>query len=461
MKRLGILLIFCIFHALGQAADKPNILFIAVDDLNDWISPLGGHAQAATPNIARLAERGMLLSNAHCAAPACNPSRAALMTGVRPSTSGVYRNAQPWRESERLKEAQTLPQYLRRHGYHVLGAGKIFHGSFPDPPSWDLYFPSKKRQRPRDPLPDDRPLNGIPKTAHFDWGPVDAKAEDMGDAQVADWVIGHLGQEQQKPLFLACGFYRPHLPWYVPPKYFEAFPLEEIELPRCPEDDLDDVPEAGLAMAKPKGDHARVIKHGQWKQAVRGYLASIAFVDEQLGRVLDALDDGPLARNTLIVFWTDHGWHLGEKKHWRKFALWEEATRTPVIIVAPGTTRPKTRSDQPVSLVDLYPTIVELAGLPPKEDNEGHSLVPLLKDPESGWPRVALTTHGRHNHAARDRRWRYIRYADGSEELYDHASDPNEYENVAGEASLAEVKARLARHLPKVNAEESPSRKGK
>lgn len=452
----SLLLVYAATAVLAIAADKPNILFIAVDDLNDWVTPLGGHSQAATPNIARLAERGLLFTNAHCAAPACNPSRAALMTGVRPSTSGVYHNGQPWRKSERLREAQTLPQYLRDHGYKVIGSGKMFHGAFPDPPSWDAYFPALDRQRPEDPMPENRPLNQIPRTAHFDWGPVEAKVEDMSDARVADWVIDRLKEKHEKPLFLACGFYRPHLPWYVPPKYFDKYPLDEIELPKSPDDDLDDVPPPGVKMARPGGDHARVLEHEQWNQAVRGYLASIAFMDEQLGRVLDALEAGPHAENTMIVFWTDHGWHLGEKKHWRKFTLWEEATRTPLIIVAREVTQPKSSSDQPVSLLDLYPTIVDLAGLPPKTDNEGHSLVPLIKEPATDWPHAVVTTHGRGNHAVRDRRWRYIRYADGSEELYDHASDPGEYSNKAADPSLAEIRTRLAAHLPDVNVPSSP-----
>ena len=398
----------------------------------------------------------MLFSNAHCAAPACNPSRAALLTGVRPSTSGVYINPQPWRKSERLKDAVTLPQYLRQHGYRAIGSGKMYHDTFRDPESWDDYYPSLTKQRFADPEPENRPINGIPKTGHFDWGAVDVPTGEMSDAKIADWTIEQLSKEHDKPLFLACGFYRPHLPWFVPPKYLEMYPLEEIELPKSPDNDLDDVPAAGVKMAKPNGDHARVIKHKQWKQAVQGYLASVSFMDEQLGRVLDALDKGPLAKNTHIVFWTDHGWHLGEKKHWRKFALWEEATRTPVIIAAPGFTEAKSRSDQPVSLLDLFPTILDLAKLPAKADNDGHSLVPLLKDPSAAWEHVAITTHGRNNHAIRDRRWRYIRYADGSEELYDHASDPNEYKNLAGDEALKEVKVRLSAHFPSVNVSPSP-----
>lgn len=447
--------------AHGETPKPPNFLFIGVDDLNDWIQPLGGHPQAKTPNITRLAEQGVLFTNAHCAAPACNPSRAALMTGVRPSTSGVYHNPQPWRQSERLREAKTMPQYLRDHGYSVMGAGKMFHGAFPDPPSWDRYFPSLDKQRPMDPAPENRPINGIPKTAHFDWGVVEAESAEMSDAKVADWVIEQLSQKHDKPLFLACGFYRPHLPWYAPKKYFDLFPLDRIELPKVSKDDLDDVPEAGRRMAKPQGDHAKVLKHGQWKAAVQGYLASVAFMDDQLGRVLDALEAGPLAGDTVIVLWTDHGWHLGEKEHWRKFALWEEATRTPVMVVAPGVTKEKARSDHPVSLLDLYPTIVELAGLPTKDDLEGNSLVPILKDPGVAWPHVALTTHGRNNHSVRDRRWRYIRYADGTEELYDHAADPGEFANLADQSEWQSVTDRLKAHLPDVNVPESPRSKKK
>jgi arylsulfatase A-like enzyme len=456
MARNGLLALILAIHSLAAAADNPNILFIAVDDLNDWISPLGGHPQARTPNITRLAERGVLFTNAHCAAPACNPSRTALLTGIAPSTSGVYVNQQPWRDSSRLKNAVSLPQYLREHGYRAIGSGKMYHGKFRDPESWNDYFPSLTQQRPADPVPDGVPLNGIEKTRHFDWGIVNAKSSDMSDTKVADWIIDQLSKEHEQPLFLACGFFRPHLPWFVPTKYFENYPLESIELPKTPNNDLEDIPKAGLKMAKPGGDHAKVLQHNQWKPAVQGYLASIAFMDEQLGRVLDALDKGPLAKDTIIVFWTDHGWHLGEKQHWRKFALWEEATRTPVIIAAPGVTTANTRCDQPISLLDLFPTIVDLAGLPEKEDNDGHSIVPLLKEPQGKWDHIALTTHGYQNHAVRDRRWRYIRYADGSEELYDHASDPNEYDNLAGKASHDAIKVKLAAHLPKTDALPSP-----
>ncbi|MBN1342530.1 MAG: sulfatase, partial [Phycisphaerae bacterium] len=299
-----------------------NVLFIAIDDLNDWTGALGGHPDVKTPNMDRLAARGVLFTSAHCAAPACNPSRAALMTGIRPSTSGVYHNPNPWRQSPVLQNAVTIPQHFMAGGYRAIGSGKIYHGGFPDPPSWQEYWPSQTQNKPADPVPDNRPLNGIPRTAHFDWGPVDVRDEKMGDSQVADWVIGQMNKPQDKPLFLACGFFRPHLPWYVPKKYFDMYPPEKITLPNVKDDDLDDVPPMGRAMAKPEGDHKKVIEHKQWRKAVQGYLASISFVDTCVGRVIDALEKSPIKDNTVIVLWSDHGWHLGEKLHWRKFALW-------------------------------------------------------------------------------------------------------------------------------------------
>ena len=438
-----------------EAKRKPNVLFIAVDDLNDWIACLGGHPDTKSPNIDRLARRGVLFRNAHCPAPLCNASRAALMTGIRPSTSGVYTNSQPWRPP--MKDAVTLAQHFRAHGYRAIGTGKIYHGRFPDPPSWDEYWPDQKKNRPGDPLPPKRPLNGIPNTAHFDWGPVDVKDEDMGDWKVADWACKQLSKKHDKPLFLAVGIFRPHLPWYVPKKYFDMFPPEKVTLPKVQKNDLDDVPPIGKMMARPLGDHAKVIKTNNWRKAVSGYLASIAFADACIGRVLDALDNGPNADSTIIVLWGDHGWHLGEKLHWRKFTLWEEATRCPLMFVAPGVTKGGGLCDGPANLLDIYPTLIDLCGLGPNTALEGISLLPLLKDPAAKWDRPALTTHGRNNHSLRSRRWRYTRYSDGTEELYDHGSDEMEWTNVAGDPNNEAVKKDLAGHLPKTNAPNAPS----
>jgi arylsulfatase A-like enzyme len=438
----------------------PNVLFIAIDDLNDWTGLLRGHPQARTPNIDRLAKRGVLFTNAHCAAPACNPSRAALMTGVPPFRSGVYHNPQPWRKA--LPNAVTIPQYFTRHGYWSAGSGKIFHGGFPDPASWDAYWPSKTRPQFNDPRPPKANINGLGK-GHFDWGPVDVADAAMGDAKTVDWICQQLGRQHDKPIFLACGLYRPHLPWYVPRKYFDMFPVDSIELPKVLANDLDDIPPTGVAIAKPKGDHAAVVRHGQWKLAVQGYLASIAFADTQVGRVIDALDQSPNRSTTIVVLWTDHGWHLGEKEHWRKFALWEEATRTPLIMIVPPATSKVVPNGTPigvecgvpVSLMDLYPTLVELCSLPQRPDIAGRSLVPLLVDPTTRWDRAVVTTFGRGNHAVRGYRWRYIRYKDGRQELYDHQADPSEWHNLADSDTHRDVIERLAKYLPKDEAAEA------
>jgi arylsulfatase A-like enzyme len=461
-----ILVLAALSASLVCAADKPNVLFIAIDDMNDWIGVLGGHPQARTPNLDRLAARGVLFTHAYTAAPACNPSRASLMTGIAPYRSGVYLNSQPWRPP--LQDAATLPQHLRKFGYSVMGSGKIFHGAYPDPPSWDLYWPSQKKNKPDDPEPKVRPVNGIPKAGHFDWGPVTEATEDMGDYKVAEWISGQLEKKHDKPFFLACGMFKPHLPWYVPQKYFDEFPLEKIELPTFNADDLADIPKGGLKMAKPQGDHANVVKYQQWKQAVQGYLASIRFMDEQVGRVIDALDKSDYKDNTIVVLWTDHGWHLGEKEHWRKFALWEEATRTPLMWVIPkglsdalpAGTKAGVRVDHPVSLLDIYPTLVELTGVGPNHALMGDSLVPLLEDPKADFRGATVMTYGRNNHAVRTAEYRYIRYADGGEELYDHRDDEYEWKNLAKDPRYEEVITGLRKWIPSENAEDAPTGKG-
>lgn len=437
----------------AHAAEKPNVLFLAVDDLNDWVGVLGKRTDVKTPNIDRLAKQGVLFTRAYCAAPACNPSRAALMTGLRPSTSGVYHNNQPWRRA--LPNAITLAQYFMKHGYRVEGGGKIFHNSFNDAASWQHW--EKAGEFPH---PARLPHNGIAPASHFDWGPVDADDQEMGDYKVAQWAADFLAKPQEKPFFLAAGMLKPHLPFFAPKKYFDLYPLDSIALPKVIEGDLSDIPEAGRKMARPEGDHRKVLAANQWKKAIQAYLACITFTDTMLGMILDALEKSPHAKNTIVVLWSDHGWHLGEKEHWRKFALWEEATRVMLTIQVPGVTKPST-CDRTVGLIDLYPTLVELCGLPAKDGLEGVSLVPLLKDPSTAWDRPALTTHGRNHHAIRSEKYRYIRYADGSEELYDHTSDPLEGKNLASDPTLAGVKQGLSRYFPTTNAPDAPAEREK
>jgi len=439
----------------STAAPTPrrNLLFIAIDDLNDWIGCLNGHPGVITPNLDRLARRGTLFTSAHCAAPVCNPSRTALMYGKRPSTSGVYTNAQPHRRSSVLENAATLPMHFMENGYRAVGGGKIFHEAYPDPRSWHDYFPAQSRTKPPDPQPERKPLNGIPNAANFDWGGIPNSEKEMGDYKVVDWASAELSKSQDKPFFLACGIWKPHLPWYIPQKYIDMYPLDKITLPQVKDDDLDDIPPIGRQMAITNSrDHERVKKYKQWESGVRSYLAAITFADAQVGRVLDALDAGPHAKNTNIVLWSDHGWHLGEKLHWRKFSLWERSTRNVLMISAPGLGKAGTRCDRTVSLLDVYPTLTEMFALPRREGLDGRSLMPLLKNPSARWDHPAITTYLRGNHAVRDAHWRYIRYNDGTEELYDRDQDPNEWTNIAAHPTAQKAKQRLARYLPPTDA---------
>ena len=433
---------------------------ICVDDLNDWIGCLGGNPDSVTPNFDRLAKESVLFTSAHCAAPLCNPSRAALMTGIRPSTSGVYQNNQPWRTAPALAKTRTLPQHFSDHGYKSIGGGKTYHDSYPDPESWEEYFPSKTQQKPADPKPAKIPASGLPAMAHFDWGPITEGDEAMGDHKVVDWAMGQMNKDHGKPLFLAVGLFRPHLPWYVPKKYFDLYPVSKLTLPKVNGDDLDDIPPLGRKMAKPNGDHKVVTDHGKWKEGVQAYLASIRFTDTELGRLLDGFAKSAMAKNSVVILWSDHGWHLGEKLHWRKFTLWEEATHNVLMMKVPGLTKAGGRCDRAVSLMDVFPTLTDVCGLPSKKECEGVSLRPLLANPAAKWDRPALTTFGNNNHAVRSDRWRYIRYSDGTEELYDRSKDPMEWKNLAGEAQYASVKTEHAKWLPKINAADVPAKPG-
>ena len=451
--------------ASANEPERPNVLFIAIDDLNDWVGCLGGHPQAATPNIDKLAGRGVLFANTHCAAPLCNPSRTAVMTGMLPSTSGVHGNEQDWHDSPFVKGHSTLPRWFHDHGYRTAACGKLFHANhggevgalngghgglqgFDDFPAWDDRFPAKDRQLVRDAVLPGQNFNGL-NIWHWDWGPIDVADDETTDGRAVTWAEEQLAAPQESPFFLAVGLYRPHSPMYVPRQYFEAVPLEGITLPLFPEDDLDDVPAIAKAFrGRPSDHHPEIVAKGLWDDAVQGYLANVAFVDAMVGRLIAALDASPHAKQTIVMLWSDHGWHLGEKGKWHKSTLWEEATRVPLIVVAPRVSTPGSRCERAVSLIDLYPTLCDLCGLPSPQRLDGASFVPLLREPEAvGHPPAVTVLGGRHA-AVRTDRWRLIRYEDGSEELYDHDSDPNEWTNLASDSGHASVKEELARHLP-------------
>jgi len=440
---------------------KPNVLFIALDDLNDWVGCLGGHPQARTPNIDRLAKSGVLFTNAHCAAPACNPSRTAIFTGLAPHRSGLYANGQKMRQV--LPDAELLPRFFSRHGYWSAGSGKMLH-YFIDAASWDSYFPRKEtenpfpRHIPWGKRPKNLPRGGKWQYSETDWAAFNVNDKEFGgDYLVASWINKQLTSKHEKPFFLACGIYRPHEPWYVPKKYFDLFPLDKVQMPPgLKEGDLDDLPPAGQRRGRNRY-LAHIKKHEQWKQGIQAYLASIAYADAMVGRVLDTLEKSPHRDNTIVVLWSDHGWHLGEKEHWQKFTGWRVCTRVPLIIRVPKNTpglpngtKAGSRSSRPVSLLSLFPTLTRLCGLPRKPDNDGPSLVPLLKDPMARWPHTALTHLNRPgNYAISTDDWRYIHYADGGEELYHISTDPFEWKNLAKVAEHAAKLAKLRTLAPK------------
>lgn len=435
---------------LISAQARPfNVLFIPIDDLNHWVGHLGVHPQTDTPHIDRLAAGGVSFSHAYCAAPACNPSRIALMSGLRPSTSGCYDNAQDWRPV--IATDKLLNTTFLNAGYHVFGAGKIYHGSYGNTDQWSDFFGRTGGQAKRHPSAKNDGVGGIK------FYPLQGDDSQMPDFQSVSFGIEQLQRKHEQPFFLAIGLVKPHMPFSVPKKWFDKFPLESIELPPHIENDLADVPPAGVRMAKPDGDHAKMLESGRWKEAVQAYLATIAFADAQVGRLLDALDASEYAENTIVCLWSDHGWSLGEKEHWRKFALWEEPTRTVYIWRVPGMTPAGEVCERPVDLMSIYPTLCSLTGVDKPAHVEGEDIVPLLRDPQHSWDTPALTTFHRNNHALRDEQWRYIRYADGSEELYNHQSDPHEWTNLAEQDRFADVKARLQRFLPEKNVAELPS----
>ncbi|MCK5694067.1 MAG: sulfatase-like hydrolase/transferase, partial [Bacteroidales bacterium] len=315
-----------------------------------------------------------------------------------------------------------------------------------------------------DPYPD-KPLNGItnwvggrgngPTSQAFDWGSWPADENLTPDVQTVDYAIQFLQEKHTRPFFFAAGIFRPHSPWFAPEAYFKKYPLSGLAIPEVLEGDLDDLPLGGIQMLKDGKPfiYETITAHDQLNEAIQAYQACATFADSQIGRLLDALDDSPYKDNTIIILWSDHGFHLGEKKHWEKFALWEKSTRTPFIIAAPGTTEPGVVCETPVNLLDLYPTLIGLCGLKERPELEGNNLVPLLRDPEAKWDQPVLMTYGKGNHAVRSKRWRYIRYSDGSEELYDHDLDPDEWHNLAKKPESRQTIEELRIWLPDRNAE--------
>lgn len=461
-----------LLDACGEKKDKvvhekdehPNVLFIAVDDLNNMLGVLDTYSGAKTPNIDRLAARGVLFTDAHCQAPLCGPSRASVMTGLRPSTTGIYGMIDDDRirsENVATNDIVLLPEYFRQHGYYTMGIGKLFHKHAPE----GVFDESGGRVNGFGPLPKDRFVwdgygssdrENYGKTS-TDWGAFPEVDWLMPDHQSVDWAKNRLGRQYDQPFFLGVGFLRVHVPLYVPQKWFDMHPLDSIKTMPYRADDLNDVPPVALQMndlpMMPSTDWA--IESGEWPKIIQAYLACISFVDYEIGRLLDALDSSAHANNTVIVLWSDHGYRLGEKGTFAKHALWNTATKTPLLFAAPNLPNGKI-IDQPAELLSIYPTLLELCGLPAYDRNEGKSLVPLMKGEELA-PSIAITTFGMNNHAVKSERFRYISYEDGGEEFYDHRSDTNEFTNEAKNPKYREAIEQLKQHIPKTNAAWDPN----
>lgn len=452
---------------------RPNILFIAIDDMNDWVGPLANHLpKAKTPHMDRMASEGVMFTNAHCASPVCHPSRLSVMTGVHPARSKVINNefssrGQPtWRKNQVLKDVVTLSQHFRDYGYNAFGTGKIYHalqwwdGSECPGQDWDKYWPSADKPIPAWIRPDlvsdeaagltpGRPLGDAQL---FGAHPLNISDERTSDYKVVQWAVSKLNETHEKPFFLACGIFRPHIPWEVPKKYFDMYPLETIQLPPHQKDDLKDAMSHGREQW-----HQWVVENDLWENFVQGYLACITYADAMLGHLLQGFRMSRYSNDTIIVLWSDHGMHLGEKENWEKFTLWEESTRVPLFFSVPGITKAGTTVHCPVSLVDIYPTLCELTGLPVPVHCDGESLVPILYNQSDKHNKPVITSFGfpvRRNgkrvigHSIRTERWRYIQYSHGFEELYDHANDPNEFNNLANDSRYFEIKHKLAQSIP-------------
>ena len=442
------------------ATERPNILMISSDDLNNWIGCLGGHPQVKTPNLDRLADRGVCFSNAHCQAPLCSPSRTSLMMGLRPSTTGVYA-LEPWfREVEKWKHHTTLPQYFAKHGYYTAMTGKVYHDHRPlvNPLTDCLEFDLLGYAGGYGPVPPTKFTETPNSSPLLDWGPYPERDEDGEDFKIADWAIEQLKtMPKDKPFFLSVGFYRPHLPLFAPQKWHDLYPEDTLILPPYLENDRNDVPSAAwhLHWDLPLVGMKWVKENDQWKVIVRSYLASVSYLDAQVGRVLEALEAEGLAENTIVVFWSDNGWHLGSKELFAKTSLWDPATRTPLIFAGPGVSNAG-QCSQPAELLDIYPTLIELCGLPKNDTLDGLSLVPQLMNPQTKRDRPAITTNGPDNHSVRTERFRYTLYGDGSEEFYDMQNDPNEWTNRIADPQYQEEIRNLEQWIPKNAARPVP-----
>ncbi len=455
---LACVALACSVFAADSPAPKFNVLFIAADDMNNDLGCYG-HPSVKTPHLDKLAASGVRFDRAYCQFPLCSPSRSSLMTGLRPDTTRVFDLQYHFRQG--LPDVVTLSQCFSRQGYYAARVGKIYHYGNPgdigtsgldDPASWQEFFNPAGRDKTT--LESDiinyTPKRGLGSSLSL-LADATGKDEDHTDGKVATQAVALLEKHKDRPFFLAVGFYKPHCPYIAPKKYFDLYPLEKVTLPEIAPGYRDTVPAPALASTAPWPNMG--VTTAQAREAKQAYHATISFVDAQVGRVLETLDRLGLREKTIVVFWSDHGYHLGEHGLWMKQSCFEESARVPLLISVPGGKGAGKSCLRTVELVDLYPTLADLAGIPAPAGLEGASLRPLLENPVAAWKRPAFTQvwrNGFSGHSVRTERWRYTEWDGGARgrELYDHGSDPQELHNLAGDpaqaAVIAEMKGLLA-----------------
>lgn len=452
----------------GISGEQPNIVMFVMDDLNDWVTPLD-YYQAKTPNLDRLGKSGVTFKNAHAPGVFCAPSRTAILTGMHASTTGCYSNEVFHYDHSDLV---TLQMAFKQAGYNTYGAGKIYHhrSGYLDLRGWDEYF--TRSQEVKDmayemnsyhmtdvPLPDPYPYSPYYRNTgrdgrsalHLEWGPIpNDKEDDMADAIRTNWICDVLKREHDKPFFMALGMYSPHYPNYAPQKYFDMYNRDDLELPPYKEDDLEDLsPAIRKFYTNRAKQHQELEKYGALKDALHGYLASITFADAMLGRLLDVLEASPYKNNTIVVVWSDQGFHHGEKGHWGKHTLWQRTTQVPFIWAGKGVAQNK-EVETTVSLIDIYPTLIELCNLQVSKKLEGVSLVSALQNPSSSIDRNVFIPHAeRYSYAIVNSNWRYIHYKGGAEELYNVKKDPNEWYNLIGTGAYQHIIEAMRKAVPK------------
>lgn len=448
---------FAVSKPTSKPPKHPNVIFFSLDDMNDFVNPLG-YSQAKTPNMDRLAKMGTLFTNAHAPAPYCAPSRTAIWTGLQASTTGCYTHEVYFYDYPTLVP---MNKAFQQAGYKTYAAGKLYHhrAGYIDQSGWDEYYVRNEAVKKIGyemgywgedlPLPkpypyspffhnSDKKING---GKFMEWGPIegDDVSKLMGIKRTK-WVCDQLKKKHKDPFFLALGLYSPHYPNYAPKKYFDMYDLDEIELPIRKENDYDDLPEhVKKRMIGRDKLRQRLVKIGAYKKAVRGYLAAVSYADALLGEVLDALESSEYKDNTIVMLWSDQGYHLGEKGYWGKHTLWSETSRVPFIVAGPSIPKNK-QVKNTVGLIDIYPTFAELCNLPKQHNLDGESLVPLLKEsPKETKRNLLIPSHNRGDYSIVSENYRYISYKKGGEEFYDLKKDPNEWDNLAGDEKYRSI----------------------